>query len=1190
MAKTKKPTGLSVSRNNYKFTFEWKIADADHGAGQRLKYYEHYNSKSTDDGSIKINTTQTSTTHTIKKSDYYPNKSDKFLKKISFTIEGQRKKYKKNNKTIDPTWSDPASKDFSIDTPYDPIVTQTLDDDSNYVTHFTWTCNTSTTDHRLFTDYEWETKLTSNGKSPDWSKGTVVRGHANGIDGDTGGSCTGSTTSDGATISWVITREGGTVTITEDSSKVLLGPGSTSYTRHFRVRARGPAGPSSKTKWPQVSHVYAYPKSVQKIYHSQKDLNAAIADIHVGGSLMRRGTQRIVNGKTKSGSAMYEHGENMVTKAMDRLGDLSGAIMTTRKKKASGSVVKLSWDCDVNNGHPIDYCEVEYCIVEPEVSVSGSTKIKSKIVCPANAFPGTIAGRVYDSSGWSAYSFILPNYVPDNQMMFVRVNTHHDRLVNYGTIFEVSNSAGDLSAPTGLSYVNISPETSEIEINTPTNNCPIEHSFIAIFFRSSKKQDSTQIVGIIPWGKDGSGTTILTIPEIDDDDTPGLGMQTFIGNYSPAEPLVSTTDFEVKEVLSSDGIDWSAGVIPMPPTLTVDRVDEDPTQALAQWNWRWDQANAAELSWSSNGKAWQSTTEPSRYIVSGLYQPKWYVDGLSPGTWYFRCRLLKQSGDTTSYGSYSATMDLDLATNPYRPVVQSDTYTVVAGDPFTLYWSFSSEDQSTPDSADITLCPLKDGVPTPNDKPFRNVTAVRGKYDQVVSISTGKERDHAAFSVGSTTYLSVRTRSSTGKVSEWSLPIGITIVQKLTASITSTSLVSKTIYSYSPTSDTSIVSGKTYYVMTENSYTAVSSPVASGLPNYYERTGRTVANTLSTLTPPLSVTVAGNGNAGTSSISITRVENYILTRPELKTDELPYNGFEGETIAVKSRSGAGSISIGVEDLIGTLDDGEKYSIVATLTDSYGQTATSRPLIFEVHWDHQALMPSATVVPDADELITKITPRAPSGVATGDTVDIYRLSADAPELIVKGGKFGTTYVDPYPALGEFGGHRIVFRTSNGDFITENNQLAMVDYTDEDDNTINRFAIVIDFASEQIILPYDISVSNKWSKDFTEVKYLGGSIKGYWNPGVSRSSTISTRVAIQDDENGHDTITAMRRLANYAGICHVRTPDGSSYAANINVNEDREERWVNRIAKFSLDVTKVNPEGFEGMTLTEWEGED
>jgi hypothetical protein len=75
-----------------------------------------------------------------------------------------------------------------------------------------------------------------------------------------------------------------------------------------------------------------------------------------------------------------------------------------------------------------------------------------------------------------------------------------------------------------------------------------------------------------------------------------------------------------------------------------------------------------------------------------------------------------------------------------------------------------------------------------------------------------------------------------------------------------------------------------------------------------------------------------------------------------------------------------------------------------------------------------------------------------------------------------------------------------------------------------------------------------------------------------------------VAIVADDA--ETIEAMRRLATHAGICHVRTRDGSSYAADVQVSESYAVSNGNKLASFTLSITRVDPEGYDGMTLAEW----
>ena len=330
---------------------------------------------------------------------------------------------------------------------------------------------------------------------------------------------------------------------------------------------------------------------------------------------------------------------------------------------------------------------------------------------------------------------------------------------------------------------------------------------------------------------------------------------------------------------------------------------------------------------------------------------------------------------------------------------------------------------------------------------------------------------------------------------------------------------------------------------------------------------------------PLTVTATGAGDGGTTIIAVERAGDYHVDRP----DETEYDGYDGETIVIKNQIGENEMTFEEEDLIGSLDDGASYRITATAKDSFGQSAT-KSIEFVVHWTHQAIVPSATVV--AENGIVKITPTATGALST-DTADIYRLSADKPQLIYKGASFGTTYVDPYPTIGEYGGHRIVFKTANGDYITEDGQLAVTDFGYEQEDYIeSEYGIIIDFPYGTLNLLYNIDVSNTWEKDFQETKYLGGAVQGDWNPSVSRTATVGgALITLLNQEE----IALMRRLATYSGMCHVRTHDGSNYSANVQVSEQYNHEKYRKVATFSLNITKVDNEELDGMTLAEWQAE-
>ena len=333
---------------------------------------------------------------------------------------------------------------------------------------------------------------------------------------------------------------------------------------------------------------------------------------------------------------------------------------------------------------------------------------------------------------------------------------------------------------------------------------------------------------------------------------------------------------------------------------------------------------------------------------------------------------------------------------------------------------------------------------------------------------------------------------------------------------------------------------------------------------------------------PLTLSATGVGDKGTITAFVERTRPYFVEQP----DEKPTRGHEGEIVLLGERNGDGSFSFDIDDLKGSLDDGGLYRLTVLVKDSMGQTDDDY-IDFEVMWEHKASMPEATVV--TEDGVVKITPTVPEEVWEGDYCEIYRLSADTPQLIVPHAEFGETYVDPFPTLGQFGGHRIVYRTTCGDFITEDKVVAWRDYETADGAEFPEVGImekktIIDFGTGRIELDRNLDVDNKWEKDFVETSYLGGSIQGDWNPAVRRSGSSSTCTITLIDE---DVIKDMRRLAVFTGVCHVRTPDGSSYAADVQVSESWSHDRGFLIAEYTLDITRVDGDRYDGIRLDEWE---
>lgn len=841
-----------------------------------------------------------------------------------------------------------------------------------------------------------------------------------------------------------------------------------------------------------------------------------------------------------------------------------------------GYSVSVTWNSPNSYAHPIDSVTVQYLIIAPETTVTivdGSAVMT--LLCPNTDQGWQSLSDVSGVGGKRAMSFTVGTELRDDECIFVRVNNKHDDLVTYSDPVLVNGGVGKIATPSITSIVPGGIEN--LYTVTVDRRTTITNAFIAIYLRTESTTNPDSPIGIIPAN---STSTSCIIPQVDEEIS--FGVKAFVADYTPVSASSETapTNYTISNMknigirMESD-INWDGGAVPLPPTkISVIKVND--TTAQISWEWSWRSANSAEITWADHEDAWESTDEPSKYIVDNTNASRWNIAGLSVGTWYFRIRLMKVVGESITYGTYSETFVLKLSSSPDTPsLVLSDGIISKNGE-VTCYWSYVSNDGTPQMYAEVCEVLYEyTAVVNPTGNPFSNgyyelddgkyiqsfdTEVVSGKtyYVPSGSITYGdvlrstRTSQHITLSAeefgwgsNETHSLAIRVVAGSGESSEgWSAPVSVTIADDVVATIVNTSLVDET--------ETITDEGETLV----RTYKALKSL-------------------------PMTAQATGAGINGTTTYIIERAAPYPMERP----DGTEYDGFEGETIFMADQNGEEQITIDRESLIGYLDDGAKYRLIAMVKDPYGQTKEDS-IDFEVHWTHQATYPEATVIADTEHHITKITPTIPANYVTGDSVDIYRLSADPPELIYESAAFGETYVDPYPTFGEFGGHRIVYKTFNGDYITDENIIAWADYEASDDPSYKHdmFGIVIDFNGEQLVLPYNVSLSNNWTKDFTKTKYLGGSIQGDWNPAVERESSASTTIPIIVEP---DKMEALRRLAIYPGICHVRTPDGSSYSANVDVRDDREEKWVPRISKVSLTIKKVDGEGFDGMTLAAWE---
>lgn len=790
------------------------------------------------------------------------------------------------------------------------------------------------------------------------------------------------------------------------------------------------------------------------------------------------------------------------------------SVKTPKTDDGLGYLCTVVWNSPSDPAHPIDQTVVEWIITTPAAGMTVSSGAS-----------WTTGKELRDVDGVQSAVFSVPDTVGPGECLFVRVNNIHDEGTNYG-VPKLADT-GKLTQPT---ITNIQYANSLVTVETDYDPT-VPGTFLVVTYKTAANPDVEQAIGVFTdpadppdfYYPDSTGQTDVT-----------FGLYAAVGTYSYTTDPDGVRTYSVVPQMVSDTA-YDRGTLPTAPTTISAKATNIPGTIRVEWDWSWDTADVAELSWADHEDAWESTDEPDTYIVRKRYASAWNISGLESGvTWYVRVRLGNETADDTIFGPWSSIASIDLASAPSIPSLTLVPGIITPTGSTTASWGYTTTDGTAQAYAEIDEVTVVNGQ-TVHTKIADAETA------QHVTISA----EQAGWSAGETHSLVVRVASASGKqCDDWSQPVPIIIADAITATISQTSLTNETI-----TDDDE------------------------------DETTRTV---LSLTEMPMTVTVTGAGVGGTTIVAIERAADFVADRP----DERRTEGFEGETVYLFQQTGESQITITNDDLIGILDDGAQYRLVATVIDGLGQTAEATR-DFEVHWTHQALEPTAEVVTDMDNYVSRMKPIAPTGWVSGDTCDIYRLSVDRPELIYKGATFGATYIDPYPTVGPFGGHRFVYVTANGDYITEDNKLAWYDTDIDGEDFLDLQATIIDFGNDRVILEYDMEVSNSWEKDFIQTTYLGGAVTGDWNPAIKRSGSVSARSIVLDEES---TIEKMRRLAAYPGICHVRTAEGSSYAADVQVSEKQGYQTSGKIAEFDLKITRVDPEGFDAIPLSQWVQED
>ena len=637
-----------------------------------------------------------------------------------------------------------------------------------------------------------------------------------------------------------------------------------------------------------------------------------------------------------------------------------------------------------------------------------------------------------------------------------------------------------------------------------------------------KKDGTESILGVIP---NGSSSVNMVVPAWTDS-VGDVGVYAVVGNYTaqPADADGVVVYTIAKPLMTSDKV-WKGGI--GAPSISVVQASVEET-ATVTWDWIDPDATGAEVSWANHEDAWESTDEPDTYIVDANRSSRLNVSGLEAGiTWYFRVRLVTE-GDETSYGLYSDIFALNLSSAPSKPTIELADQVIETGKETIASWVYISGDNTPQKHA--TLLIYENGT---------YLTAVLADTEQTAVINPSA----LELPVGSY-QISVKVQSESEQWSEESDLIPFSVADPLTCAITQASLVSRT----------KTIEGDTYtfpYCLAEM---------------------------------PMTVTVTGAGETGETTLTIRRNEDYSIAKP----DNTELTGYQGEIIYQDTYRGEAQHTIDIGDVIGKLNDGATYYIEASVADNLGRV--SEPVrypaddpdnFFTVIWDEQAIMPDATAE-IVDDDYAKLTITKPQDWYAGDVVDVYRLTSEKPQKILENVEMDddpVEYVDPFPTLGQ-GGYRFVYKTKNGDDTLDSaNNFAWLNIP----LALDSSEAIIDFNGERLPLGYNLKVSNSWAKDFQETKYLGGHIAGDWTVGTARTGAMdAVALPIRDAA----LFASIRRLAEFEGVCHLRTLDGAVIICNIDVNDDFGYDTAGKIQNVKLSFTRIDAIDLDGVLLTDW----
>lgn len=543
--------------------------------------------------------------------------------------------------------------------------------------------------------------------------------------------------------------------------------------------------------------------------------------------------------------------------------------------------------------------------------------------------------------------------------------------------------------------------------------------------------------------------------------------------------------------------------------------------------WNEDDSDGTELSWSKKDYAWESSTSPSTFNVTWdgrlsegtgwKYETDASIDGLEVGeTYYIRARRF-QEGNKSTFGSYTETRQAVPYTKAEDVVANAAEYHPKGKD-LEVSWTFTSESDQTAYVIQSCVANALGGY----DK--ADVLSSQNGDSNGTSIPSAVVEQHAVDGV-----LRLIVTVTTGGGSADSQMLTVNVVDPPTCAV-------------EMSDEDSVVDSirDVRFKIKSNSKTNRFTVQLAAHGASLSLPDRVVFQSLG------EILWSGEVSGADLGWSDDGVAEYVIPESLAESDEYLVNGARYE------------VRVFAHDDFTKLSMEDPSTAQFTVQFSEKQNLLSDDTLFEI---------------DSDRLAATFDPELVEGAPSGTLVRIYRatrkqvkeIATDDPtidrisEVTSEDGTTKTVetlvrYEDTRVPFGNDADlhYDIMVETPDGDI-----QIYRANYELD-----ARFVRIEWDNGKEVDVPYNLTPSDTYTKDFERRSYLDGSQNGFYNPAVTHDGSIGSAIFHVIDESDlpepiaaeqREILSKLRQLQVHPGPAFVRTPDGAAFAANVEVEK-------------------------------------